>query len=273
MNKLQDLADEARLANDTPGLIDAGTPAGALVSSVNGWTFHEFPVVTSTNLVAANLPAWNAIRADTQTAGRGRFQRQWVSDAGGLWLSAVVPIGQDSPARLALPLAAGLAVCDTLRSLGVHHLRMRWPNDLLVNDRKLAGLLIDQFNPAVAVVGIGINVGNQPEVRDPLLNRQTARLVDLLPAAPTLPDLAARVLHGLQSVVTELLAGRFELLLPRVNALWGRPRRVELDLDGTMRRGTFAGVLADGRLVLRDECGGSAAYHPWQVRHLAELSD
>jgi hypothetical protein len=47
------------------------------------WHLHEFAEVTSTNLIAAKLPAWHAVRADTQTAGRGRFQRHWVSDAGG----------------------------------------------------------------------------------------------------------------------------------------------------------------------------------------------
>jgi biotin-(acetyl-CoA carboxylase) ligase len=58
---------------------------------------------------------------------------------------------------------------------------MRWPNDVLVNDRKLAGLLIDHFAPGLAVIGIGINVRNQPEALDPGLKNQTARLVDLLP--------------------------------------------------------------------------------------------
>jgi len=90
---------------------------------VEDWTVWEYDSVTSTNLVAAELAAWNAVRAETQTAGRGRFQRKWVSDRGGLWLSAVVPIA--SPSDRILPLLAGLAICESLHGLGVRHLRLR----------------------------------------------------------------------------------------------------------------------------------------------------
>src|SRR5579863_281059 len=88
-----------------------------VVSACEDWTLHEYQVVTSTNLIAATLPAWTAVRADTQTAGRGRFQRTWISDRGGLWLSAVVPIDQIIVRRRALPLAVGLAICDGLREM------------------------------------------------------------------------------------------------------------------------------------------------------------
>src|SRR5579859_3257989 len=111
------------------------TPAaGPHLSTFESWTLQEYQAVSSTNLVAAALPAWTAVRADTQTAGRGRFQRTWISDQGGLWLSAVVPLNQDDLLRRALPLAAGLAICDALRHLGVHGFRLRWPNDVLVNN-------------------------------------------------------------------------------------------------------------------------------------------
>src|SRR5260370_22011770 len=88
-----------------------------ILSSFEGWTLHEYPAVTSTNFIAANLPPWTAVRADIQTNGRGRFQRAWISDRGGLWLSAVVPIQPDAIKRRALPLAVGLAVFDSLRQL------------------------------------------------------------------------------------------------------------------------------------------------------------
>jgi biotin-(acetyl-CoA carboxylase) ligase len=79
-----------------------------------------------------------------------------------LWLSAVVPLSHNDAARKVLPLAAGLAVCDGLHELGFRS-TPALANDVLVNDRKLAGLLIDQFVPGLAVVGIGLNVTNQPE--------------------------------------------------------------------------------------------------------------
>lgn len=233
---------------------------------------HEYGEVASTNLVAANLPAWQAVRADTQTAGRGRFERQWISDAGGLWLSAVVPVEANSPAWRMLPLATGVAVCGALCAQGAKQLRLRWPNDVLVGDRKLAGLLIDQFQPGLAVVGIGINVRNQPEARDDRLHGQVARLADLVAVPPTLRDLAMRVLDSLQSVWLEV--GNFgpATLLPRVNALWHLPRTVQLDLDGTLVTGAFAGVDAHGRLQLRRPGGETKCYEPQDVRQLRDLA-
>jgi BirA family biotin operon repressor/biotin-[acetyl-CoA-carboxylase] ligase len=249
-----------------------GENAEPRISSVEDWVLLEYAAVGSTNLVAANLTAWHAVRADTQTAGRGRFQRSWVSDAGGLWLSAMVPVEFNSPGSRALPLAVGLAVCDVLRSIGVQKLRMRWPNDILVDDRKLAGLLIDQFKPGLAVIGIGVNVRNQPEARDSSLTSRTTRLADLVPNPPTLPDLTALILRGLRRVANEMQSGNFRALLPQVNHLWERPRKVELDLDGNIRSGMFQGVDEDGRLILLDEAGDSTAFAPAQVRRLTEIS-
>jgi BirA family biotin operon repressor/biotin-[acetyl-CoA-carboxylase] ligase len=236
----------------------------------SAWQLHEYAEVTSTNLIAATLPTWHAVRADTQTAGRGRFQRCWVSDAGGLWLSAVVPVVTNSPEWCLLPLATGVAVCDALRANGAEELRMRWPNDLLVGDRKLAGLLIDQFQPGLAVVGIGINVGNQPEARDGSLNGHVARLADLVRATPSLRDLTVRVLASLKSVWQEVQNAGPESILPRVNALWDLPRRVQLDLDGTLVSGDFIGVDARGRLQLRAD-GATRFFEPQNVRLLRDI--
>ncbi len=239
------------------------------ISSVADWTVWEFDSVASTNLVAAELPAWSAVRADTQTAGRGRFQRKWVSDQGGLWLSAVVPV--TAPNGWILPLLAGLAVCDVVRGLGVANLRLRWPNDVLVVDRKLAGVLIDQFKPGLAVIGIGLNVGNQPASYDPSLQNQTARLADTLPAPVSMEDLIALLLGRIRLLVEARNAGAWPPLLARVNALWSKERHVELDLDGDLRRGRFAGVDGEGRLLLADHLGALTSYNPEQVRHLNEI--
>jgi BirA family biotin operon repressor/biotin-[acetyl-CoA-carboxylase] ligase len=234
----------------------------------DGWRVHEIPVTASTNLETAKFPAWEALRADRQTAGRGRFQRGWVSDEGGLWLSAVIPTGPDASP---LPLAVGLAVCDALRSIGLKQFRVRWPNDVLVENRKLAGLLIDQFVPGLAVAGIGINVFNNPETHDPGLTNQTARLADLIAEPPDLRRLAQIILSNLRCVVAEIETHQFTSLLPRINQLWDGPRRVELDLDGDLRVGTFTGVGEAGELLLMNDSGGKSNYHAHQVRHLREL--
>ena len=241
------------------------------VHSPEGWDVRNYDVVNSTNLVAASFPAWTVVRANQQNHGRGRFQRKWISDAGGLWFSAVIPINSDSATAGTLPLAAGLAVCDSFCQLGVPQFRMRWPNDVLVQDRKLAGLLLDQFTPGLCVVGIGINVHNRPEALDASLEFRITRLADVVPNPPELPNLMGLVLRNIRRVQLDLESSGFDSLLPRVNQLWGAPRRVELDLDGELHRGVFTGVDAQGRLILAKDTGAISAYAPHQVRHLQEI--
>jgi BirA family transcriptional regulator, biotin operon repressor / biotin---[acetyl-CoA-carboxylase] ligase len=241
------------------------------IFSVEDWTVWEYDSVTSTNLVAADLPAWSAVRADTQSAGRGRFQRTWVSDRGGLWLSAVVPT--PSPSGRILPLLVGVAVCDVLHGLGVGDARLRWPNDVMVLDRKLAGVLIDQFRPGLAVIGIGLNVNNQPACYDATLQNHVQRLANILPAPILLQSLLTLLLRRIRALAQQLHAGEWTPLLSRVNDLWSKGRRVELDLDGDIRVGWFAGVDGAGRLLLQDHLGASTAYDPEQVRHLTEMPE
>lgn len=259
------------------------------VVDVEDWTLREFACVDSTNLVAAHLPAWHAVRAETQTAGRGRFQRTWISDQGGVWLSAVVPLKREpaeplahraagasgrralSPSLCGMPLIAGLAVCEALRQLGVEGLRMRWPNDVMVYDRKLAGLLLDQFHPDRVVVGIGLNVHNQPAARDTTLTNHITRLADIVPAPPSIPELTALVLRHLRRWMQEAHTLGFPAVLPLVNLLWGPPRRVELALDSGSCSGLFTQVDRQGCLVLQDAAGGRTAYDPTEVRHLREI--
>jgi len=240
------------------------------IRALGDWTLHEYAVCTSTNLVAAQLPAWTAVRSDTQTKGRGRFDRSWVSDEGGLWLSAVLPIRPKSAAWAFLPVAIGYAVCQALESLGAQDLRLRWPNDVLVGRRKLAGLLLDQFSPDLVVAGIGINVFNNPENRDGSLAGQTTRLTELIAPTPGLTELAAHILRAVRTVSGQLESHGPEFLVNSVNALWHAPRRVRLDLDGTVVEGEFVGVDARGRLELRQPGEPPRYFEPHQVRCLRE---
>jgi BirA family biotin operon repressor/biotin-[acetyl-CoA-carboxylase] ligase len=181
----------------------------------------------------------------------------------------VVPSGS-GPEWRALPLVVGLAVCHALRESGIAGLRMRWPNDVLVADRKLAGLLLDQFAPGSTVAGIGVNVSNNPAAVDPALANSAVTLAELLPHPPPLPALTRAILVSLRCAIGIVQASGLSSLLPEINDLWGGPREVELDLDGQLRRGSFAGVDAQGRLLLGSG-PGAEAFSPHQVRHLKEL--
>ena len=243
----------------------------AKVSYLAGWKLKEYAEVDSTNFVASRLPAWQAVRADTQTAGRGRFQRNWVSDAGGLWLSAVVPTPGDREFWQTLPLVAGLAVLEALKSFGLNHARLRWPNDIMVGHKKLAGLLLDMFSPELAVIGLGVNVSNQPADHDPALQGTATRLADLINPVPSLTELTEAVLFQLQKKMEIMVTRGFRTLQPRINARWGGTPRVVVDLDAEKREGIFAGVDDEGRLLLREDSGSLAILAVHQVKLLREV--
>lgn len=237
-----------------------------------GWWIHALDRVDSTSTIAATLPAWQAVRANTQSAGRGRTGRQWISDQGGLWLSAVLPCEIDQPGWQYLPLAVGWSLANALSELGVRGLRLRWPNDLMVGRRKLAGVLVERFNRHTAVVGVGINVSNTPEVLDPRLFGTTTRLEELIPEVGSWDELTVFFLSSLRRAHEQLEREGFSAIAHELNTRWTEPRQVELTFSsGTSAvRGRFAGIDPRGALRLATD-HGPEIYDATQVALLREL--
>lgn len=101
----------------------------------------------------------SVIVAAAQSAGRGRFRRKWISHHGNLYASFVFAC-EERDARLSYAVA--VAVADTLFSFGIVS-TIKWPNDILVDDKKISGILIEYYGRFV-IVGIGINVATNPTV-------------------------------------------------------------------------------------------------------------
>lgn len=152
---------------DRPPL-DSTALRAALLGSDSLWTqLSVAGTSTSTNAdaaaaAAAGAPEGSVFTADVQTAGRGRLDRTWQSPPGsGIALSVVLRPDQVPPARWVwLPLLCGLAVDAALRDLGVDT-ALKWPNDVLVAERKIAGILLERIETPVgpaAIAGIGVNV-------------------------------------------------------------------------------------------------------------------
>jgi BirA family biotin operon repressor/biotin-[acetyl-CoA-carboxylase] ligase len=112
-------------------------------------------------LIELGAPSGTIVTAGAQTAGRGRHGRAWSAPAGkALLLSAVL---RDLDERHALlPLAVPLAVCDAVEALAPVTCRVKWPNDVWIEESKVAGVLIEARPPDWAVVGIGVNVAIEP---------------------------------------------------------------------------------------------------------------
>jgi BirA family biotin operon repressor/biotin-[acetyl-CoA-carboxylase] ligase len=204
-------------------------------------------------LAAAGAPHGTLVTAAEQSAGRGRQGRTWTGAPGAALLMSVVL----RPPADGLPLAAAVAVCEAVTP----DCLIKWPNDVLVDGRKLAGILVEgRPQDGWAVLGIGLNVTTR-EQDFPAELRETA--TSLAIAAPdgttaeaVLASLLARLDARLRSPMEEILAE-----WRRRDALLGRPVR----WDGG--EGTAAGIDADGSLLV-DTGDGRVALNAGEV-HLA----
>jgi BirA family biotin operon repressor/biotin-[acetyl-CoA-carboxylase] ligase len=122
--------------------------------------------VYSTQSIAISLASKQdshgvVIIAEQQKSGRGRLKRKWLSPKGGLWLSVILKPSISTARMTVFPHVAALAVCDSIRETTKLDARLKWPNDVLISDKKVAGILLDISTEAkqinYVVIGIGIN--------------------------------------------------------------------------------------------------------------------
>ena len=241
--------------------------------SIEGWSVHEFASLPSTNPVAGALPAWHAVRADIQTGGRGRTGRTWISDVGGLWLSAALPAPGPRKKWSILPLGAGWAVIEALREIGIAGLRLRWPNDILAGRRKLAGLLVEQYQPETVVIGVGINIANRPEAIESSLAGHTIDVKELAGRPVSLQEITRLTLGAFRRLQNLVEQDRFAEIVADINLRWGEARPVQLSLNNRPDplNGYFRGVDPEGRLSFIDDRGASHTLEASQVSLLREV--
>jgi BirA family biotin operon repressor/biotin-[acetyl-CoA-carboxylase] ligase len=206
---------------------------------------------TNTDLVAAafaGAPDHSVIATRHQTAGRGRMDRKWDAPPGSNMLASI--LFRDVPAfPHELTWRVGLAACSACSVVAGVQPRLKWPNDLLLDDRKLAGML-SQAAPGIVVAGIGLNVGWAPEGAA-LLGDEHDPL---------------DVLAALLTALDEQPADIFPLYRAALATL-GRDLRVELP-GGEDVHGRAIDVERDGRLVVLDQCGLTHRYDVADIVHI-----
>lgn len=243
--------------------------------AAGGWTVRRYGTVSSTQDIALGLPAWSAAVAERQSAGRGQWQRAFTSDTGGVYLTAVLPFNGDSAGWRGFALAVGWAVVGALRAQAIDRLRLRWPNDLMIGDRKVGGILVTQGKADTLCVGLGLNVRNRPWVQEPGLGAVACRLADFARE----DQLDAELLVGtiLGAVRTAYVGfSQFGLkgIVGELNQSWGGSREVRLELAAGAPTpelsGRFRGILPDGDLLLEDGAGACIAVRSHLVLRLHE---
>jgi BirA family biotin operon repressor/biotin-[acetyl-CoA-carboxylase] ligase len=233
----------------------------ALRLGVFGRWLHYFSTVGSTNDVAAELAAGGGaegtvVFADAQTAGRGRRGRTWFSPPGaGLYVSTIlVPAraSDASRARTITTLAAGVALVEGIAEATGLQADLKWPNDLFVARRKLAGVLAEGVADAV-VLGYGINVG--PAAYPPELSERATSLESELGRRVDRARVFVETLAALAARYDDLLAGRFDAILDawRARAPACQGARVSWTTPTGAQTGITAGIDDFGALLVRTE--------------------
>ena len=159
------MSDSGAQADAGSGAHALGPDAHALASpggrALAGPRVHH-RVTDSTNerareLALAGAPSGTVVTAGEQTAGRGRKGRRWSAPAGAALLCSVILRPLETHHAL-LPLAVPLAVCEAAEALAPVECKVKWPNDVWLGERKLAGVLIEARPPEWAVIGVGLNL-------------------------------------------------------------------------------------------------------------------
>ena len=237
----------------------------ALNAALHGTAFagqlQHFPVIDSTNTYAvqqaqAGAPHGSVYLADEQTAGRGRGGHTWHSRIGdGLYVSILLRPQLSAERGLWLSLATGIAVQGAIKQVTGLAADIRWPNDILLPEKKCAGILVEASLQAArpyAVIGIGINVNHEsfpPELAE--------LATSLRIASGEQQDRGRMLVSLLQALETETAAlQQGAALLERFAAAstWARGKRVNVPEDGGYT-GITAGLDERGFLRVQDDNG------------------
>lgn len=237
---------------------------------LNDYHLLSYDVLDSTNEEAKRLAAGGGshgavIWAKRQTNGRGRMNREWISAEGNLFVSVLLSPSKNVETCAQLSFVAALAVAETLEGIlpDQEGISCKWPNDVLLEGKKLAGILLEAFsmpdergkNRQWVVVGVGINVDSFPEhVMFPATCLKEAG-VEIISAKIVLSRFIYNFIHrydawskkGFKEIHAEWMQRAYHL---------GRP--IEVIIGDKHAEGIFEGLDAHGRLLLRQRTGGAA---------------
>jgi BirA family transcriptional regulator, biotin operon repressor / biotin---[acetyl-CoA-carboxylase] ligase len=258
------LSENQRGTADLP--LDLNSIRQRLARQRLGTEFHYFAEIGSTNSHARRLAEQGArqgelVIADSQTDGRGRLGRYWVSPPNvNLYISFILR-PKLPPARAPqITLMAAVALAETLQSFLPVPPSIKWPNDITVNGKKLAGILTEvncgTESVEFVILGIGLNVNYPVDLMpEEIRQRATSVLVERQNKVSR-EDLLWRLIQDLDRCYGELEANGFAPLAPRWEAYFGwRGQRVRVELLDQVAFGIARGIDHDGALLLEDDHG------------------
>lgn len=260
----------------------------------------HYHCVDSTNSRAADLARLNPHRpllvsARTQNAGRGRHGRQWLSPPGGAWFSVAWPMQTQHPDRRVVPVVVGLAIAEALEAVLAENgqpqlLSLKWPNDVLIGDAKVCGILCEQtlcsasavsadVAPATAsraslIIGVGINVNLDPTSLAAPLRMKATSLKQTLGMHLSVMHVINLAACALQERMRHLQRHGFDASLHDAVTLrlaW-RDQRVVIQGPRSPLEGWIRGINDQGELLLETAPGQCVALAMGEVEKVRPVN-
>ncbi len=236
---------------------DANIIVEPVIDSTNQYMLDRIPALTS----------GDTCLAEYQSAGRGRRGRQWLSPFGcNLYLSMYWKLEQGPAAAIGLSLVVGIIIAETLNKLSKNKVKVKWPNDLYMNDKKLAGILVELTgktgDAAHIIIGVGINIGmdkNNIENNN-TINQQWSSLRDEVKNIER-NQLSINIIQALRK---SLILFEKEGLAPFIDRWFELDnflnRRIKLLIGNDIIQGIERGINEQGALMLQKENGEIVPY-------------
>ncbi len=220
------------------------------------FSLHLYDTVNSTNqtlweLLQNGAPSGTVVIATQQTAGRGQWGHQWVSEIGGLYISTAIALDLEATNSYQLTLATAWGIARQLQKCHIP-VGIKWANDLILNQRKLGGILtetkISGSKINRAVIGVGLNWSNP--VPETGINLESWQTLNNITSILNLENLATQALLGIESGIECLLEEGVDVLLPRYTELL---TNIGDSVYLENHQGTVMGVTSSGCLHVRME--------------------
>ena len=244
------------------------------MKNLNDWQWLDYAELSSTNDTAAELcvnpPASKfVVTCRSQTGGRGRRGRSWISLEGNLFMSQAFPCDIRFAGDLVFIIS--LSVLETVRYFSAQiDIKLKWPNDVLVNGCKISGILLEKAENGYIIAGTGVNITTAPE-RDSRVLYPTASLKDF----GIITDRCEFL-----KIYLEIFDRNFSLWqkrgFPAIKEIWlqnagGLNEEISVNLEKKVERGFFRGIGDDGALLL-DQNGSITRIYAGDVFYTKEKS-
>ncbi|WP_042223611.1 biotin--[acetyl-CoA-carboxylase] ligase [Oceanobacillus manasiensis] len=261
--------------------VSANTLKWGLNTSWMGKEIIHKPIVTSTQHVAhqaarENTPHGTVVIADEQSNGRGRMDRVWHSEKGkGIWMSII--LRPELPPYIApqLTLMTATAIAEVLDQHDTLKPKIKWPNDILIQNKKVAGILTEmqaeQDRIQYVVVGIGLNVNQEnTEIPDSIHYKATSLKMETEKEWPIV-ELVQQILEALEKEYNAFLENGF----PSVKTKWENygfriGEKISLHSGNKQKNAIFTGIAEDGALLIEPTKGKTEKIYSAEIDWFVE---